>query len=139
MMKNQINSICEIIIQINNLQPELMLKASHFPENINTGGIEKYRLRYDQKIGESGFIFFGLDIVLHTKKLWNAYESLPDPKLYQGDFTQDEAILCTLLERRTKSVLENLKSYNGVADNYVEIAKLIDGTRGSALGKKFGF
>jgi hypothetical protein len=46
--------------------------------------------------------------------------------------------MTSLIERKLTVILENLKDFNGTNDNYIEIAKLVELTFGSAAGKKFG-
>ena len=90
-------------------------------------------------------ITFCLMIDLNLNELWNEYKKLPGEKKFDVDFTDNDKMMEGFLDSKAYLIIEHLKRFNGVADNYSEIAKMVDGTignyddsRGSMLGKVYG-
>jgi hypothetical protein len=99
-----------------------------------------YELSISKRINEYSNYLFRVRFELDVDLLWKEYGLLAEPKKHSSDFSNNEAVIKAFIERKYVEIMGNLSAFNPEMreDNYVEIAKLVDETFGTSIGKKFG-
>lgn len=102
--------------------------------------LKMYDLSITKRINEHSNYSLRIRLNLDIDMIWKEYCKLPETKKYQEDFSSNERIINTLIERKFIEILNNLKVFNSEIkdDNYFEIAKLVDITFFTSTGKNFG-
>jgi hypothetical protein len=109
-------------------------------------------LAYSEKADDEAMLMnktkhdeFNVSINIDSEKFLNAYENLNENEKLSREDIHDNPILghskmhdgfmCCFVECNYEQIMRNLKSYNNIEDNYVNIAKLVFTTRGRVYGR----
>lgn len=98
------------------------------------------------KLNNERLLGWTLELFLDFEALYNAYVTIHKngSPYFQSDFTKNQDYMRGFIEQHGFKIAYHLKEFNGNEDNYLEIAKLVDGSEndkgafGAMMGKKFG-
>lgn len=98
------------------------------------------------KINNERLLCWSLELYLDFEALYNAYLTIHAKGMpyFESDFTKNQDYMRGFIEQHGFKIAYHLKEFNGNEDNYLEIAKLVDGSEndkgafGGMMGKKFG-
>jgi len=134
MLKSSLTSeIVDIINKLVGLEIKATIEVNRHQNN-------QFIVTIKRLINPHSYVSFDIHITLDIKKLWSEYQKLPIIHTYKIDFTADDVVMKSIIEMPNAliKVIESLKDFNGVSDNYIEIANLVEVKRGFSTGKKFG-